>query len=104
MLTVQCGFGIGPLFFGPLSEAFGRSPVYIVTFLGFILCQLGPAVGQNLQAIFVTRFFAGFFGSSPLSNAGGSINDMFNPLDRTLCFPVFAAVSSHHETQYQDTK
>jgi len=22
------GFGIGPLFFGPMSEAFGRSPIY----------------------------------------------------------------------------
>lgn len=86
------GFGVGPLFFGPMSEAFGRSPVYFGTFLAFLLCQLGPALGQNSQAVFIPRFFAGFFGSTPLSNAGGSINDMFDPLDRTLAFPVFASM------------
>lgn len=87
------GFGIGPLFFGPLSEAFGRTPVYMVSFLGFLLSQLGPAVGQNIQAILICRFFSGFFGASPLSNAGGSVSDMFSALDRTLSFPFFAAVS-----------
>jgi MFS family permease len=86
------GFGVGPLFAGPLSEAFGRNPVYTFTFLGFILFQLGPALGQNAQTVFICRFFSGFFGSTPLSNAGGSVNDMFNPLDRTLSFPIFAAM------------
>lgn len=87
------GFGIGPLFAGPMSETFGRTPVYMITFLGFILSQLGPALGHNPQAILICRFFSGFFGASPLSNAGGTVSDMFNPLDRTLSFPFFAAVS-----------
>jgi len=86
------GFGIGPLFAGPLSEAFGRNPVYAFTFLGFIIFQLGPALGENAQTVFICRFFAGFFGSTPLSNAGGSVNDMFNPLDRTVAFPIFATM------------
>lgn len=53
------GFGVGPLAFGPMSEAFGRSPVYFGTFLAFLLCNLGPALGQNPQAVFVSRFFTG---------------------------------------------
>lgn len=53
------GFGVGPLAFGPMSEAFGRSPVYFGTFLAFLLCNLGPALGQNPQAVFISRFFTG---------------------------------------------
>ena len=86
------GFGIGPLFFGPMSEAFGRSPIYFFTFTAFILCQLGTALGKNPQAILIPRFWAGFFGSTPLSCAGGSISDMFNAYDRTYSFPVFASM------------
>jgi len=49
-------------------------------------------VGKNPQAILIPRFWAGFFGSTPLSCAGGSISDMFNAYDRTYSFPVFASM------------
>ena len=37
------------------------------------------------------RFFAGAFGSSPLTNAGGVIADMFPASQRGLAMSVFAA-------------
>ena len=36
LTTFVLGLAIGPLFMGPLSEFFGRKPVYIVSYLFFI--------------------------------------------------------------------
>lgn len=42
-----------------------------------------------MASLGICRFFAGFFGTTPLSNAGGSIADMWQPDKRTLAFPFF---------------
>ncbi|KAH0366517.1 MFS general substrate transporter, partial [Aureobasidium melanogenum] len=38
------------------------------------------------------RFFAGLFGSTPLTVAGGTIADLWNPLEKTFGFPVYAFI------------
>lgn len=38
----------------------------------------GAAGAQNIETLIILRFFAGAFGSSPLTNSGGVIADMFN--------------------------
>lgn len=45
----------------------------------------------NIQTLIILRFFAGAFGSSPLTNAGGVIADMFPASQRGLAMSVFAA-------------
>lgn len=37
----------------------------------------GAACSQNIQTLHIIRCFAGAFGPSPLTNAGGRIADMF---------------------------
>jgi len=73
-----------------LSEIGGRNPVYAVTLLLFVLFEIGCALAPNIQTRVILRFFAGIFGSTPLSNAGGSIADVVNARQRTFVFPVFA--------------
>lgn len=85
-----CGFGLAAPFLGSLSEIGGRNPVYVLTLLPFILFEIGSAVAPNIQTRIITRFFAGFFGSTPLSNSGGSLADIVSSLDRTFVFPIFA--------------
>ncbi|KAI7660248.1 MFS general substrate transporter [Hortaea werneckii] len=36
------------------------------------------------------RFIAGCFASTPLTCAGGTISDLWNPLERVFSFPIFA--------------
>lgn len=67
------GFAVGPLFFAPLSEIYGRAPVYHVCNVLFLLCTIGCALATNLNMFIVFRFLAGTFGSAPLTNG------MFNP-------------------------
>jgi MFS family permease len=51
----------------------------------------GAAGAQNMHTLVILRFFAGAFGSSPLTNSGGVIADMFTASERGLASAVFAA-------------
>lgn len=54
------GLGLGPMFLGPLSEFYGRRPIYIVAF-GFFLVWIIPcALARNIQTMIVVRFLDGF--------------------------------------------
>jgi MFS family permease len=78
------------VFAGPFSETFGRNLVYIVTLLGFMIFEMAAALSPNIGAQLAFRFIAGFFGSTPLTCAGGSISDLWDPLEKTYGFPNFA--------------
>jgi DHA1 family multidrug resistance protein-like MFS transporter len=41
-----------------------------------------------MPALIILRFIAGFFSAPPLANAGGSLNDIGNPIFRTLALPI----------------
>lgn len=84
------GFGIGALLCSPLSELLGRYPVYLVTLIMFGIWLMAAALAPNIGAQIVFRFLAGLFGSAPLTVAGGSISDMWNPKEKTWVFPAFA--------------
>ncbi|KAG8624043.1 hypothetical protein KVT40_009019 [Elsinoe batatas] len=84
------GFGCGALFAGPISETVGRNPVYIVTLTLYMIFIMASALAPNIGAQLAFRFLAGFFGSTPLTCAGGSISDIWDPFERVYAFPVFA--------------
>ena len=85
------GFAIGPLLWAPLSELFGRQVLYVTTY-GMLTVFNAAAAGSNsIATLIVLRFFAGAFGSSPLTNAGGVIADMFAARQRGLAMSLFAA-------------
>ncbi|KAL9002273.1 MAG: hypothetical protein Q9188_004785 [Gyalolechia gomerana] len=84
------GFGVGALFAGPISETIGRNPVYIATLSLYMVFVMASALAPNIGAQVVFRFLAGFFGSTPLTCAGGSISDLWSPMERVYAFPVFA--------------
>lgn len=84
------GFGAGSLFAGPISETVGRNPVYIATLGLYMIFVMASGLAPNIGAQLVFRFIAGFFGSTPLTCAGGSVSDLWNPMERVYAFPIFA--------------
>ncbi|KAF4981761.1 hypothetical protein FZEAL_2483 [Fusarium zealandicum] len=85
------GFAIGPLLWAPLSEMFGRQVLFIGTYAGLTAFNAACAGARNSWSLIILRFFAGAFGSSPLTNAGGAIADMFPASQRGLAMAIFAA-------------
>ncbi|KAI2616724.1 major facilitator superfamily domain-containing protein [Hypoxylon sp. NC1633] len=84
------GFAAGPLVLAPLSELYGRLPVYHVSNVGFIAFTVACALAPNINALIGFRLVAGIFGSCPLTIGAGSINDMVPQEKRTTAIAVFA--------------
>ncbi|KAI0533124.1 major facilitator superfamily domain-containing protein [Xylaria digitata] len=84
------GFGTGALLASPLSELVGRQPVYLVSLVIFEGWTIGSALSPNIAAQLIFRFLMGVSASAPLTVAGGSISDMWTPLERTFAFPFYA--------------
>ncbi|BFZ54747.1 hypothetical protein PYCC9005_001784 [Savitreella phatthalungensis] len=76
------GFGVGPMILAPLSETFGRRPIYCVCFPIFVLCQIPCALAVNVSMLIVFRLFSGIFGSAGIACGAGTIGDMFGPRER----------------------
>ncbi|KAN0062293.1 hypothetical protein ACQY0O_005477 [Thecaphora frezii] len=70
-------WGLGPMILAPLSDSYGRKPVYIGSVILWTVFHIGAAVSNNIAALTMTRLLAGFFGPAALTNGGGSIVDMF---------------------------
>ncbi|PKY07086.1 cycloheximide resistance protein [Aspergillus campestris IBT 28561] len=73
------GYGIGPLFFSPLSEVprVGRNIPYMTSFFLFILMTVAASRVSNYPGLVVLRFLQGFLGGPVLATGGASAADIF---------------------------
>ncbi|CAN9323280.1 unnamed protein product [Alternaria alternata] len=75
----------------PLSEFYGRRPIYICSFTFFLIWMIPCAVAQNIQTMLVARFLDGLAGSAFLSVAGGTVGDMFGKHELSAPMMVYTA-------------
>ncbi|KAL2177544.1 general substrate transporter [Thermothelomyces heterothallicus CBS 202.75] len=87
------GIGVGSMFAAPFSETFGRNWVYFSTLTVFILFCVGKALAPNYGAAIVFRFLVGFFGAAPLTVGGGTVADIWGPLEITFSLPFVTMTS-----------
>lgn len=101
------GYCLGPLLWAPLSEQYGRRPIFIVSFFGYVVChlryhnsrhfnqsvikcfQVGAALAKNTASILVLRLLGGIFASAPLSNSGYALTPSSHNLTPSLCIQRF---------------
>lgn len=84
------GFAFGPLVIAPMSEIYGRVPVYHTCNVGFTVFMVACALAPSLSSLIGFRFVSGVFGSCPLTNGGGSIADMIRQEKRALAMSAFS--------------
>ncbi|KAG8416713.1 hypothetical protein J3458_007277 [Metarhizium acridum] len=84
------GFAIGPLFWAPFSELYGRQKLFFLTYMALTAFNAAGAGAPNMAALIVLRFMAGAWGSSPLTNSGGIIADLFTAKERGIATSIFA--------------
>jgi len=85
------GFGVGPLVFAPLSEMYGRKPVYIVTIAVAVIFEIPCAVAQNIGTLLVCRLIDGIAFSAPMTLVGGTLADLWKNEERGVPMAVFSA-------------
>ncbi|KAA1474418.1 MFS general substrate transporter [Dentipellis sp. KUC8613] len=85
------GFGIGPLAWAPLSELYGRRPLWLIPLTLYVIFGIPCALAPNIGCLLAARFLAGLFASTPLSLAGGTISDLWDNNERGFAIAFFAA-------------
>ncbi|KAJ7250408.1 MFS general substrate transporter [Mycena rebaudengoi] len=85
------GFGLGPLAWSPLSELYGRRPLWIIPSALYVIFNIPCALAPNIQTLLIGRFLCGLFASAPLTLAGGTISDIWDNNERGFAIALFAA-------------
>ncbi|KAF4982496.1 hypothetical protein FZEAL_1889 [Fusarium zealandicum] len=84
------GYVFGPVFWGPLSEHYGRRDLSFVTFGLFTIFTMACALAPTWPALLIFRFFCGVFASSPIAIVAGILADVYNdPRTRGRAFAIF---------------
>ncbi|KAJ6781083.1 hypothetical protein PWT90_03064 [Aphanocladium album] len=73
------GYCFGPLLIAPLSEIYGRSPLYHICNVLFVIFSVACALAPNLGALIAFRFLAGLGASCPMAIGAGTIADVTAP-------------------------
>lgn len=84
------GYALGPLFLAPLSEVYGRLPIYHGCNFMFVIWTVACALAPGVASMLVFRLLAGIAGSCPLIIGGGSIADLMAQEQRGAAMAVFA--------------
>lgn len=71
------GYVCGPLFWAPLSEVYGRKPIFIITLFIYTVFNIGCALSPNITGLLICRLISGIGASSPLTNSGGVLTDIW---------------------------
>lgn len=80
------------MLWAPISEVYGRKVSLLPAFVIFGIFTIGTAVSKNAASIFITRFFAGVFGSAPVSNVGAALGDFYEPQYRGIAVTFYAVM------------
>ncbi|EPS94252.1 hypothetical protein FOMPIDRAFT_130374 [Fomitopsis schrenkii] len=83
------GYCVGPLFWGPLSEQYGRRPIFLVSFPVYICFTLGCGLSKNTASIMIFRLLSGMFAAAPMSNSGALISDIWDAQTRGKALSLF---------------
>lgn len=84
------GFAIGPLFFTPVSEIYGRNPLMHASNVMFLLSSVLGALSTNLTMMIVARILVGIAGSAPSVLGIGYIADLIPVEERGRIMGLWA--------------
>ncbi|KAM3533018.1 hypothetical protein MY4038_003737 [Beauveria bassiana] len=90
-ITTFClGFGFAPMALAPLSEAWGRYPIFVAAGSVYLVFQALCSVMPHVAGMLVCRFFVGAGASVFSAVVGGVIADLWGKEDRNTPMALFS--------------
>ncbi len=83
---VTLGIALGQLLIGPLSDAYGRRPLLLLTITGYMVATFLAFFSPNIELFILARFFMGFFAAGGDVVGRAIIRDLYRgqPMQRML--------------------
>jgi DHA1 family bicyclomycin/chloramphenicol resistance-like MFS transporter len=72
-------FGISQLFWGPVSDKYGRRPVLLIGLAMYVLASVGSAFSSNIESLIVWRALQGVAMGAPIMCARAMARDIYAP-------------------------
>ncbi|KLO81659.1 multidrug resistant protein [Fusarium fujikuroi] len=83
------GYAFGPLFLAPLSEIYGRLPIYRICMFAFLLTNIACALSVNMPMLIIFRLLTGLAGACPLTIGPASVADCFSQQERGRAMAIW---------------
>ena len=84
------GIAVGSMILAPISEMYGRRPVYLASLVIFTLLIIPCGLATSLPEVVVVRFFGAIAGSAMVSNSPGTVSDIVTDEYRALVFSIWS--------------
>lgn len=81
LTALSLAFGISQLFWGPLSDRFGRRPILVWGMVFFTLSSIGSTVAPTFELLIVWRAVQGAAMGAAVSTARAIVRDLYAPIE-----------------------
>ncbi|PHH80616.1 hypothetical protein CDD80_619 [Ophiocordyceps camponoti-rufipedis] len=90
MVTFCLGLGLGPMFLAPVSEIWGRLPVFAAAAVNLLVSQIICSVAEHPAVLLTMRFLVGVGASVFSIIASGVVVDLWDKQDRNTPMAIFS--------------
>lgn len=84
--------GAGPLVWKPLSQTWGRRPIFLLSLVCSLIGNVGCAVSHTFATMGLCRAITSFFICSPASLGSGVVHEVFFKRHRAQCIGVWTTM------------
>lgn len=93
LTTCMIGLAVGQLFFGPLSDRYGRRRPLLLALLLFLLATVGCLFAENIETFVALRFVQGFGGAGGVVLSRSIATDQYSGRQLARMLAIVGAVN-----------
>jgi len=80
LTALLLAFGVSQLFWGPLSDRFGRRPILLAGLAAYVVASVGSAFSSSMDLLIVWRTFQGAAMGAGVMCARAIVRDLYTPV------------------------
>ncbi|MEK9900209.1 MAG: MFS transporter, partial [Rhodospirillaceae bacterium] len=92
MALNMAAFAVAQLFWGPLSDRYGRRPIFLIGMSVFLFTAIGAAVSQTIDHMLVARILMGASASVEAVIVLAVIGDLYKSEDSAKIYAIYGMV------------